>query len=97
MTASGEQKKHCIHAPEKVIAAVGPTWEMKRLFCELLCLACSGPQQAMTLWQEGQQAGASVEVCFALCQEHYFNILDERTHMRPVLQCPVNLLAMCDK
>ena len=28
MIASGEQQKHCIHAPEKLIAAVGSTWEM---------------------------------------------------------------------
>ncbi len=51
----------------------------------------------MTLWQEGQQAGASVEVCSAFCHKHNLNILQEWTHMHFVLQCPVNLLAMCDK
>ena len=32
-----------------------------------------------------------------LPQTTIFNILHEWTHMHPVLQCPVNLLAMCDK
>ncbi len=93
--ANGEQQKHCICAPEKLISAVGPR---ERWPCgELMCLACSGPQQAMTLWQEGQQAGASVGVCSAFSHKHYLNILHEWTHTHPVLQCHLNLLAMCDK
>ena len=100
MMASNEQQKHCIHAPEKLIAAVGHSMLGKLgrlLFGEQLCLACSGPQPAMTLWREGQQAGASVEVCSALCHKQYLNILHEGTHTHPVQQCSVDLLAMYDK
>ena len=67
------------------------------LFGELSCLACSDLQQAMTLWQEGQQAEASAVVCSALCHKRDLNILHEWTHTHPVLQCPVDLLAMHDK